>query len=47
MNMVISTFFPKLIEKLKHRLMLLRMEGSVRFPRLWGERMKRWRNYLL
>lgn len=27
--------------------MLLRMEGSVRFPPLWGERIKRWRNYLL
>lgn len=27
--------------------MLLRIEGSVRFPCLWGERMKRWRNYLL
>lgn len=44
--MLISAFFPKLMEKLKHGSMLLRTEESVRFPGL-GERTKRWRNYYL
>lgn len=45
-SMLISAFFPKLMEKLKHGSMLLRTEASVRFPGL-GERAKRWRNYCL
>lgn len=45
-SMLISAFFPKLMEKLKHGSMLLRTEESVRFPGL-GERTKRWRNYYL
>lgn len=44
--MLISAFFPKLMEKLKHGSMLLRTEESVRFPGL-GERTKRWGNYYL
>lgn len=44
--MLISAFFPKLMEKLKHGSMLLRTEESVRFPGL-GERTKRWRNHYL
>lgn len=45
-SMLISAFFPKLMEKLKHGSMLLRTEESVRFPGL-GEREKRWNNYCL
>lgn len=45
-SMLISAFFPKLMEKLKHGSMLLRTEESVRFPGL-GEKSKEMEKLLM